>query len=81
MAMRDIPFAPSGNIADIQHDDETQTLYVRFRSGRAGRYLQVTGDEADGFSQALSANQYLQVMIVPGHKYEPVGSQDIPAGL
>lgn len=72
MAMQPVQFTPSGNIEAIWHDQDTQQLMVKFRSGKYYRYPGVTGDEADGFAQALSANQYLQEFIIPSHISERI---------
>jgi len=73
MAVEPISFTPSANIQAITYDADTQTLLVRFhRGGRLYRYVEVTGEEAYGFGQALSANDYLQTRILPAHPGEAV---------
>jgi hypothetical protein len=76
MALRPISFAPSANIADIWHDSDTQTLIVRFKwGGRLYKYSAVPESTAAGFSQSLSANDYLQRFIIPEHgSGAPIGS-------
>jgi hypothetical protein len=65
--MESIPFAPSRNIQDIQYDLDTQTLIIDFNSGYRYRYAGVTGEEAQGFAQNLSAGDYLRQFIMPLH--------------
>jgi hypothetical protein len=75
MPLSTISFTPSGNIANIWHDPDTQTLIIRFKFGsRVYKYPGVSASEADGFSQSLSANDYLQGFIVPQHTASLVGS-------
>ena len=71
--MESIPFTPSKNIQAVEYDLDTQTLIVRFHhKNRAYKYSEVTGEEATGFSNSLSANDYLQRFILPVHAGEPV---------
>jgi hypothetical protein len=77
MPMEAIPFAPSGNIQDIQYDADTQTLIVQFHyKNRKCKYSGVTGEEATGFANSISANDYLQRFIIPQHAGEPVADID-----
>lgn len=72
MPVRQIPAAPSTNIASVGYDDETRTLYIQFRNHGKGAlytYKDVPAQVAEGFSVAGMAttayfnqnilNQYL----------------------
>jgi hypothetical protein len=64
MALESIPFAPSRNIQSIWHDPDTQNLLIRYHHGdRVYRYPGISGADAAGFGQSLSANDYLQVIL------------------
>jgi len=66
MALRIISAPPSGNIVAISYDPDTQTLLVQFRYQDAVyRYTGIDENTADGFSQALSATDYLKSAILP----------------
>lgn len=60
MALKDIPHPPSSNIAQIVWDDETLELFISFQKGAIYRYDQVPESVANGFSQAISATDYLR---------------------
>jgi KTSC domain len=80
MPLESIPFATSSNIESIWHDSDTQTLLIRYHhQSRVYRYPGVPGDDAQGFSQALSANEYLQQFILSQYTGTFVGSVP-PAG-
>ncbi len=65
MALESIPFAPSGNIQSIWHDSDTQNLLIRYHHrDRVYRYPGISGADAAGFGQSLSANDYLQQVIL-----------------
>jgi hypothetical protein len=64
MAVRDIEFPTSSNIQAIAYDDDTQDLTITFKPGdRTYVYRGVTGNEADGFTTASSAGEYLNRVI------------------
>lgn len=64
MAVRDIEFPESSNIAAIQYSDDDQELFITFKPGdRQYKYPGVTGNEADGFTTASSAGEYLNRVI------------------
>jgi KTSC domain-containing protein len=64
MAVEPIPFPPSRSITLIEYDPETQQLKVTFRRGGVNVYTGVDETSARGFSQYLSATQYLNAYIV-----------------
>lgn len=65
MALEPISFASSQNIQGIWHDPETSNLLVRYHHrDRVYRYPGISSEDAAGFSQSLSANIYLQQVIV-----------------
>lgn len=73
MALEVISHPASGNIAQVAYDADTQELFVVFKWKDATyRYSHITGDEANGFSQALSAGDYLNQFIVPQHPGERI---------
>lgn len=75
MPLEPISFSPSGNIQSIFHDPNTQTLMIRFKYGnRVYKYLGVSSADADGFSQSLSASDYLRLFISPGHSGTLIGA-------
>ena len=73
MASEPISFTPSRNIAGIAYDGESQTMLVSFRSGAIYRYLDVPEDVALGFSQSLSASDYLKLFVTNQFVYERIG--------
>ncbi|HXN71569.1 MAG TPA: KTSC domain-containing protein [Candidatus Acidoferrales bacterium] len=73
MAMEIISHPASGNIAQVGYDADSQELIVVFKWKSATyKYSNVSGDEANGFSQALSAGDYLNQFIVPQHPGERI---------
>lgn len=48
----------SSNLAAYRYDPDTQTLSIRFRSGRSYDYLSVPQDIAEGLAQADSPGRY-----------------------
>ena len=70
MAIREIEFKPSSNIARVQWDDETLDLHVQFQHGGSGTYKGVPENEVNGLSQAESAGKYLNAQIKPLYEYE-----------
>jgi len=48
--MRVIPTDPSGNIQQVQYDDDTQTLYITFNRGPVYTYQGVPQLTAEGFA-------------------------------
>jgi hypothetical protein len=61
--LQQIPIQKSRHLAGVTYDDETMILSVTFSNDRIYSYFHVTGDIANGFSQALSAGQYFDVYI------------------
>lgn len=81
MAMESIPFASSRNIQAVWYDSDTQTLVVQFHHrNRAYQYAGVTGEEAAGFANTLSANDYLQHSILPKYSGQLMDPSEL-AGL
>ena len=72
MAAEPISFTPSRNISGIAYDADLQQLTIQFRSGWVYRYDEVPQDAADGFSQALSANDYLRLFIENQFQYQRI---------
>jgi len=74
MALESIPFAPSNNIQSIWYDLDSQLLVIRFHDrNRVYRYSGVSGEEANGFANSLSAGDYLNRVIRGQHAGEFVG--------
>lgn len=72
MAAEPISFTPSRNISGIAYDPDEQSLTVAFASGWVYRYSDVPQDVADGFSQSLSANDYLRLFVANQYQYERI---------
>jgi hypothetical protein len=64
MAIEIISAPASGNIVSIAYDADSQSLFVQFKSATYV-YHGIDGDTANGFSQALSATDYLKSAIMP----------------
>ena len=79
MALESITFVESGNIQSIWHDLDTQTLVIRYHhQNRVYKYFGVSGEDANGFSQSLSANDYLDI-IKSKYTGEFIGSLPVSA--
>ena len=72
MAIEYVRFTPSRNISQITYDADLQEMVISFRSGAVYRYSEVPGDVAAGFSQSLSANDYLKAFVESSFRYERI---------
>jgi KTSC domain len=63
MAVENIRFTPSTNIAQVLFDKETQTLTIQFRKGGIVEFYEVDETSAHGFENALSATKYMNTYI------------------
>jgi len=72
--IREIPIVESKNIGAVSYDDETMELFVQFKSGLAYRYTKVTGDVADGFSQAVSSGDYFNLYVRGNFEFGKISS-------
>ena len=70
MAIREIEFKPSSNVARVQWDPDSMDLLVDFVHGGKGVYRSVPENEVNGLSQADSAGKYLNANIKPLYAYE-----------
>lgn len=68
-----ISHPPSTNIAQIVYDSDRQLLTIYFQKGAVYNYYDVPEDVANGFSQALNANQYLRTFVTNSFVYDRVG--------
>lgn len=57
-----IPLA-SSNLSGYEYDEASQTLSIRFQSGRTYRYGSVPQDVADGLGSADSPGRYFNANI------------------
>jgi KTSC domain len=73
MAMRKIPFtSTSGNVVDIEFDEDAQDLFVTFKGGKYVAHG-VDGNTADGFTQAASAGRYYNEFVRDLYVVERIG--------
>ena len=63
MAVENIRFTPSTNIAQVLFDKDTQTLTIQFRKGGIVEFYEVDETSAHGFENALSATKYMNSYI------------------
>jgi KTSC domain-containing protein len=70
MPLQLIPIPASSHILTVLYDDENMLLYIQFKRGAVYVYSQVPGDVADGFTQALSAGQYLETSIKGAFEFQ-----------
>jgi KTSC domain len=63
MAVENIRFTPSTNIAQMLFDKDTQTLTIQFRKGGIVEFYEVDETSAHGFENALSATKYMNTYI------------------
>jgi hypothetical protein len=73
MATEIINHPPSRNIAWITYDADQQLMTIGFQKGATYQYFDVPGDVANGFSQALDANDYLKTFVTSQFQYERIG--------
>ena len=78
MPMEAISHVPSSNIKGILYDADSQSVYVRFKGDKVYRYNTVSAEDAQGFSNALSATSYLQTLTSERTGGQVFG-EDIPA--
>ena len=64
---------PSTNIAQVVYDSDQQLLTISFQKGAMYQYYEVPEDVAQGFSQALNANDYLKTFVTNSFQYSRVG--------
>jgi len=72
MAVRDIEFPTSSNIQAIAYDPDSQELTITFFGDRTYRYDGVSENEADGFTTASSAGEYLNRVIKSSYRGERI---------
>lgn len=53
----------SSNLASYDYDENTQTLSIRFLSGRTYRYLDVPSSVVEGLASAASPGRYFNAAI------------------
>jgi len=70
MAIQNVEFKPSSNIASATWDDETLDFHVVFHHGGEGTYKNLPQNEVEAFSRADSAGKYLNANIKPLYPYE-----------
>jgi hypothetical protein len=59
----------SSSVASAGYDPAAQVLEVEFRNGGVYQYLDVPGDEYEGFREADSKGRFLNSEIKPHHRY------------
>ena len=72
MALEEIPIPASSHIQAVLYDADQMMLIVSFKKATYV-YLKVPGDVAFGFSNALSAGDYLNQNVKPLYEYQKMG--------
>lgn len=75
--LQPLPHERSTNIAATGYDPDTQTLAVRFKSGKTYHYKGVEREVAEGLGQSRSPGKFLFANIRDSYDYELL---DEPAG-